>query len=150
MEKYPRFWIRKDFMRHHAKKIERIDQVVYMALSFFVDKERKTFVGYRTLGEHLNMNKNTVMKAVNSLIAYGLVRRLDKKESGKPSELQLTTVLFGEPEPYESVGPKEINKELFKEYKRCNKNNKLESIGNIVRRKNPAWEEARKRYGNKS
>ncbi|MDA3840557.1 MAG: helix-turn-helix domain-containing protein [Patescibacteria group bacterium] len=132
MEKYPRFWIRKDFIRHHAKNIKTIDQTVYMALSFFVNKERKTFVGYRTIGKILKINKNTVMKAVNNLIAYGLVRRLDKKENGRPSELQLTTVLFGELEPSETVRPKELKKELLKEEKRFFKNNKPESVGQIM------------------
>ncbi|OGF28398.1 hypothetical protein A2531_06510 [Candidatus Falkowbacteria bacterium RIFOXYD2_FULL_34_120] len=132
MEKYPRFWIRKDFIRNHAKNIKTIDQAVYMALSFFVNKERKTFVGYRTIGKILKMDKNTVMKAVNNLIAYGLVRRLDKKENGRPSELQLTTVLFGEFEPSETVRPKELKKELLKEEKRFFKNNKPESVGEIM------------------
>src|SRR3989339_700332 len=117
MEKYPRFWIRKDFIRNHAKNIKTIDQAVYMALSFFVNKERKTFVGYRTIGKILKMDKNTVMKAVNNLIAYGLVRRLDKKENGEPSE---------------TVRPKELKKELLKEEKRFFKNNKPESVGEIM------------------
>jgi hypothetical protein len=142
--------MRKEFMEDHAKNIKTIDQAVYMALSFFVNRDRKTFVGYRKIGEYLKMNKNTVMKAVNHLIAYGLVRRLDNKENGRPSELQLTTVLFGEPEPYESVRPKELKKELLKEDERYLKNDKPESIGEIINKKEiPALEEMRKRWGGK-
>ena len=132
MHKYPRFWIRKEFMEHHAKNIKRIDQAVYMALSFFVNRERITFVGYRTIGNILKMDKNTVMKAVNNLIAYGLVRRLGKRKNGRAYDLQLTTVLFGEYEPSETVRPKELKKELLKEEKHCFKNNEPESIGKIM------------------
>ena len=149
MEKYPRFWIRKEFMKFHAKNIKTSDQTVYMALSFFVNKQGRTFVGYRTMANLLGMNKDTVMRCVKRLIAYGLVRRLDKQENGKPSELELTTVLFDNPKPSESFRPKELNKELFKEYKRCKKNNKPESIGNIIKRENPALEKMRKRWGDR-
>lgn len=147
--KYKRYWMRKEFMEDHARNIKTIDQAVYMALSFFVNRDRKTFVGYRKIGDYLKMNKNTVMKAVNHLIAYGLVRRLDNKENGRPSELQLTTVLFGEPEPYESVRPKELKKELLKEDERFLKNDKPESVGEIIKRDIPALEEMRKRWGGK-
>lgn len=142
--------MRKEFMEDHARNIKTIDQAVYMALSFFVNRDRKTFVGYRKIGDYLKMNKNTVMKAVNNLIAYGLVRRLDNKENGRPSELQLTTVLFGESEPYEPVRPKELKKELLKEDERYLKNDKPESVGEIIKRDIPALEEMRKIWGRKS
>lgn len=147
--KYKRFWLRKEFMEHHAKNIKTIDQAVYMALSFFVNRERKTFVGYRKIGECLGMDKNTVMKAVNNLIAYGLVRRLGKLGNGRASVLQLTTVLFGEPEPSEPVRLKELKKELLKEDERFLKNNKIESVSEIISNGGNAWEEARKRWGSK-
>jgi hypothetical protein len=149
MKKYKRFWLRKEFIKNHAKNIKTIDQAVYMALSYFVNRERKTFVGYRTIGTILNLNKNTVMKAVNELIAYGLVRRLDAGENGKPSQLQLTTVLFGEPEPYVSVGHKELKKELFKEEKRLLQNNKTESVSEIMAKGSSGLDELRKRWGRK-
>ena len=143
--------MRKEFMEDHARNIERIDQAVYMALSFFVNRERKTFVGYRTIGDYLKMDKNTVMKAVNNLIAYGLVRRLGKLDNGRASVLQLTTVLFGEPEPSETFRPKELKKELLKEDERLKTNNNPEQIGEIIKnREIPALEELRKKWGRKS
>lgn len=143
--------MRKEFMEDHARNIERIDQAVYMALSFFVNRERKTFVGYRKIGDYLKMDKNTVMKAVNNLIAYGLVRRLGKLDNGRASVLQLTTVLFGEPEPSETFRPKELKKELLKEDERLKTNNNPEQIGEIIKKREiPALEELRKKWGRKS
>ena len=78
------------------------------------------------------MNKDTVMKCVKRLIAYGLVRRLEEQKNGEPSKLELTTVLFDNPKPSDSLRPKEIKKELLKEDKRFLKNNGPESIGKIM------------------
>lgn len=103
-----------------------------MALSFFVNKKGRTFVGYRRIAKHLGINKDTVTRFVRRLIASGLVRRLDSHEEGKPSEL---------------FRPKELNKELFKEEKRFLKNGKMESVDEILKRSNPALEEMRKRWG---
>lgn len=120
-----------------------------MALSFFVNKKGRTFVGYRRIAKHLGINKDTVTRCVRRLIASGLVRRLDSHEEGKPSELELTTVLFEGRQPSELFRPKELNKELFKEEKRFLKNGKMESVDEILKRSNPALEEMRKRWGRK-
>lgn len=132
MHRLPRFWIRKEFMEHHAKNIKTSDQAVYMALSFHVNKQRRTFVGYRRIADLLDMNKDTVMRCVKRLIAYGLVRRLDKQKNGEPSKLELTTVLFDNLNPSDSFRPKELKKELLKEDKRFRKNNEPEAIGKII------------------
>ncbi|MCD4694230.1 helix-turn-helix domain-containing protein [bacterium] len=149
MKKLKRFWIRKEFMKYFARNIKTSDQAVYMALSFYVNREGRAFVGYRTIAKKLGINKDTVTRSVKRLIASGLVRRLDKLENGKPSELELTTVLFDGPQPSESFRPKELKKELFKEGKRFVKNSNPKLIGEIIEKDSPALKAMRKKWGKK-
>lgn len=133
-----RFWIDDNFVRNDAKNLTVYQQTVFLALSCHVNRFGETFIGCRKIGELLNINKNTVNKAINGLIAYGCIRRLERK-NGRSSILKIITVSNEQAKPYQSVIHKEDNKELIKEdnfedNKRRSSN--LQMIRNVLEERN--------------
>ncbi|MEI8360785.1 MAG: helix-turn-helix domain-containing protein [bacterium] len=110
-----RFWIPDAFVRKLARDLNTSDHSVFMALSSHANRNGETFVGYRKIAEEMGLNKDTVVKSIKRLKAYGLVVRLDKKINGQVSFLKLITVLFEQGQPSEPVVHKEVIKENFKE-----------------------------------
>ena len=143
-----RYWMYDAFVRIHARNLKVHDQSVYMALSSHANRNKETFVGYRTIAREMGMNKDTVVKCIKRLIAYGLVVRLDKKIKGGVSVLKLSSVLFENGEASDHIGQKEYIKE---NYKGTNviKNNNPESVGEIMSKGSSGLDELRKRWGRK-
>ena len=145
-----KFWMYDNFVREHAKYLSVYSQSVYMALACHCDARGETFIGYRRIAESLGIDKNTVNKSVNELIAYGHVIRLDKK-IGRASYLKLTSVLNENTQPSYHVGHKEVIKEVIKEEKNL-LNKKLEQSEEIKdsTRKNLFLEQLRENVMNKT
>lgn len=111
------FWIHDDFVRQHAKHLTPYDHSIYMALSSHVNKAGETFIGCRKIAEELGVNKNTVARSIENLIAYGLVIRLQEIINGRASTLKLIDVLFQQNKAYDQTIHKEFLKEEIKENK---------------------------------
>lgn len=123
-----RFWIQDDFIRVQAKFFSVYDQVVYVTLCCFANKEWITFVGCRKIAKLLNISKDTVNKSIHKLEASRFIRRLDNNK-GRPSHIAILNVPSQPILPSTVVGHKENNKELIKESnKTTNKKNVKEII----------------------
>lgn len=109
-----RFWMPDDFVRVHAKNLSSSAHSVYMSLSSHANKNGEAFISYEKMGNELKFSKNTVKRAVDELIAYQILVRLDKK-TGRASHLQVLSVPNGSTKPYQNLSTKELNKEYFKE-----------------------------------
>jgi len=109
-----KFWVYDDFIRKYARYLSTKAQIIYIALCSHANTEAETFVGCRKLGEELSMSKNTANKAIKELEAYHLVVRLESK-NGLPSQLRVLTVPYHDKQPSQSVGHKEVSKEVSKE-----------------------------------
>lgn len=128
------FWIPDSFVRVHARNLLSSSQSIYMVICCHANKEKETFISYQRMAEMLNFSKNTVKAAVDELIAYQLLVRLNKK-TGKASHLKVLPVPNKIIQPYQPLGAKEYNKELFKENVSKNfkkRNNQPEAIADIV------------------
>lgn len=130
-----RYWTDNNFIRKDAKNLTVYAQSVYQALACHANKNGETFIGYRKIGELLNINKNTVNKAVKDLIAYGRVRRLESK-FGEVSILKITTVPNEHNQPSYQAGHKDYFKEYFKEEKNNFHSSQPEHIGGLLKPRN--------------
>lgn len=129
-----RFWIPNAFVRVHAKSLSSSAQSVYMVLCCHAGKGDETFISYSKIADLLDFSKNTVKTAVDDLIAYQLLVRLNKK-TGRASHLKVLPVPNNSMQPYQSLGAKECNKEFIKEniYKNfLKRKNEPEPIGNVI------------------
>jgi len=139
------FWIPDSFVRVHAKNLLSSSQSVYMVICCHANKAGETFISYQTIANLLKFSKNTVKAAVDELIAYQLLVRLNKK-TGKASHLKVLPVPNKSIQPYQSLGAKEYNKELFKENVSKNfkkRNNQPEAIADIVANRKYGLDELR-------
>ncbi len=143
-----RFWIPDVFIMKYAKYLKSSAHSVYMSLCSHANREGITFISYQRIANDLGFSKTTVSNAVNELIAYQLLVRLTKK-TGRASHLKVLSVPKNNTKPYQNLGSKKYNKELFKEEKRFYKKSEPESIGNIIRHKSRAYRELEKRWGKK-
>jgi DNA-binding MarR family transcriptional regulator len=127
-----KYWNDDDFIRKDARNLSAYAQSVYHALACHANKSGETFIGYRKIGTELGIDKNTVNRAVNDLIAYGRVRRLEKKY-GRASFLKIIPVLSDDEEPYYRTIHKEDPKEVFKEEKNNFNPTEPEVIGDVIK-----------------
>lgn len=126
-----RFWIEDDFIRLHARNLTTKASLVYVALCSHADKEGHTFIGQRTLGKELGLNKETIGIAIKELIAYGFVGHY-KYGKYRVSGLTISSVRkYHIPVSGSSV-PKEEIKEVYKEGEKL--------INNLP------WKEFKERY----
>lgn len=111
-----RFWIEDSFIREGIQKhkLSIIATLVYFGLACHCNGKASTFIGHRRLAKCLNINKDTVTKAMKELEASDYIRRL-KGLNGKPSETILATVRNEKGLPSYGVGHKEVFKEVIKE-----------------------------------
>lgn len=109
-----RFWIDNNFIREDARYLSVYAQSVYSALACHANIRGETFIGCRKIGTSLGINKDTANKAINELIAYGRVRRLNKK-IGRASLLKIMPVPNKAEEPSYGTGHKEDIKEISKD-----------------------------------
>ena len=133
-KKIGKFWIDDDFIRNDAKNLSVYAQAVYFVLACHANKLGETFIGYRKIAALLSIDKNTVNRAVEQLIAYGRVRRLDKK-IGRASFLKITTVSNEVALPYDENIHKEDNKEVYKDTEQPKDYKKIREAISIVRKK---------------
>lgn len=108
-----RFWLNDDFIEIEAKKLSIYEQMVYVALTRFANKQGETFVGVRRLASCLNINKDTVAKAIKGLVASGLVGHY-KVGKHRVSGLKLSSVRNEPVLVSDTVGPKEEFKEVLR------------------------------------
>ncbi len=109
-----KFWMTDDFIDRLAKTLTPYEQIVYVALCRHANSKGETFVGSRRISDELNINKNTVIKSIKHLKAYGLVIQLSGG-AGKLTTLKIPSVLFQDTQLSCSVRHKEDIKEENKE-----------------------------------
>lgn len=114
-----RFWINDNFIRLYAKNLTAYEQMVYVALCSYANKDAVTFVGCRKISENLRYSKNTVNKAIKKLEASHWIRRLDRN-IGRPSHIKIYAVPNDAIQPSHQMGHKEYPKESFKEEDKIN------------------------------
>lgn len=109
-----KFWMTDDFIDRLAKTLTPYEQIVYVALCRHANSKGETFVGSRRISDELNINKNTVIKSIKHLKAYGLVIQLSGG-AGKLTTLKIPSVPFQDTQLSCSVRHKEDIKEENKE-----------------------------------
>lgn len=106
-----RFWIDDDFIDSKAKDLTIYEQMTFVALSRFANKEGNTFVGTRHIASCLGINKDTVSKAEKGLILSGSVGQVSSTLSG----LRTLTVLPQRLDCPKASDIRNVSKESIKE-----------------------------------
>lgn len=109
-----RFWVDDDFIRIHARKLSNKAVLVYIGLCSHASREGFTFIGQRSLGKELGLNKETIGLAIKELIASGFAGHYKRGRHG----VYGLTVFSVRKYPVLASGhsgPKEEFKELYKE-----------------------------------